>query len=183
VGLFVRERKAGTVEPSASGAGEAPFAGASPAGTPPDLSKMSPRERFDRLYNRIMQASESGDTATVGRFMPMALSAYGMLDQVDADARYHAAMLRFQGGDASGAAALADTILTSNPKHLFGLMIRAMVAKARNDPKALDRAQREFVAVYQAEQAAGREEYADHKIMLDDFLKDAQAATGKGGKP
>src|SRR5690348_4426963 len=29
-------------------------------GAPPDISNMSPRERFDRLYNRSMQAVESG---------------------------------------------------------------------------------------------------------------------------
>ena len=36
-----------------------------PAGTPPDISNMSPKERYDRLYNRVMRAAESGDQATV----------------------------------------------------------------------------------------------------------------------
>ena len=45
-------------------------------GALPDLASMTPREQFDRLYNRVMQASEQGDTATANRFSPMALQAY-----------------------------------------------------------------------------------------------------------
>ena len=41
---------------------------------------MTPRERFDRLFNRIMQAAERGDSAQVERFTPMALGAYHQLD-------------------------------------------------------------------------------------------------------
>ena len=40
------------------------------AGPAPDISAMTPRERFDRLYNRIMQASERSDSAEVGRLPP-----------------------------------------------------------------------------------------------------------------
>ena len=57
------------------------------AGAAPDISQLSPRERFDRLFNRIMQAAEQGDTAQVRRFTPMALGAYAQLDTIDADAR------------------------------------------------------------------------------------------------
>ena len=31
-----------------------------PAGAPPDISNMTPRERFDRLYNRVMAAADAG---------------------------------------------------------------------------------------------------------------------------
>ena len=51
---------------------------------------MSPRERFNRLYNRIMTAAQSGDEATVSRFTPMALMAYAQLDTIDADAEKEA---------------------------------------------------------------------------------------------
>ncbi|MEO8139861.1 MAG: zinc ribbon domain-containing protein, partial [Gemmatimonadota bacterium] len=56
-------------------AAEAPFAasGDGSGGTPPDISNMSPRERFDRLFNRIMRAAEQGDEATVTNFAPMAI--------------------------------------------------------------------------------------------------------------
>jgi hypothetical protein len=144
-------------------------------GSPPDLSQMSPRERFDRLYNRVMQASEGGDTATVSRFMPMALAAYGMLDSIDADARYHAAMLRLHTGDVTGAAALADTILTGVPTHLFGYVIRGALARGEKDESALTQARRMFLASYDEEQAANRPEYGEHKTMIDRFLEEARS--------
>ena len=111
---------------------------------PPDISNMSPRERFDRLYNRVMQAAQSGDEATVTRFTPMALMAYAQLDSLDADARYHAALLEVHTGDVAGPAALADTILTQHPGHLFGYVIRGTVARWQKDDKALARAYRDF---------------------------------------
>ena len=40
------------------------------AGPAPDISTMTPQERFDRLFNRIMQAAERGDSVEVERFTP-----------------------------------------------------------------------------------------------------------------
>ena len=156
-----------------------PFAAGGGTGTPPDLSQMSPRERFDRLYNRVMQAAEGGDSATVTRFTPMALQAYAMLEQFDTDARYHAAMLNIEIGDAIAASALADTILTANPKHLLGLVIQGNLAMLRDDRTGLAGARRAFLAAYDAEEKAGRSEYQDHQQILDRFRADA-APTGKG---
>lgn len=137
--------------------------------SPPDISGMSPRERFDRLYNRSMTAAESGDGSSFGTFAPMALLAYGQLDSVDSDARYHAAMLKLHGGDASGAALLADSILAAQPGHLFGYIIRGTVARWQRDSVALAAAQRDFLAHYDAEMAAGRPEYADHRSILESW--------------
>lgn len=167
--LFVNEKR---VSPETSPAGSSDPAPAV-AGNPPDLTSMSPRERFDRLYNRVMQASENGDTGTVAQFSPMALAAYGMLDQVDADARYHAAMLRLHTGDPAGAAALADTILAANPAHLLGLIVQGNVARFRQDPNGQARAQAAFLAGFDAEMAAGRGEYQDHKVIIDRFREEA----------
>ncbi len=161
------------------GASDGVVAGAPVAeGAPPDLSQMSPRERFDRLFNRIMQASESGDTATVRQFTPMAVAAYGMLDLVDDDARYHAAMIRLQSGDPKGASALADTILIGNPRHLLGLVIQGSVARWHQDPGKLAAAQRNFLAAVDGERATGRQEYRDHQVILDRFRDEAKAASG-----
>ncbi|HET7602184.1 MAG TPA: zinc ribbon domain-containing protein [Gemmatimonadales bacterium] len=136
-------------------------------GAPPDISNMSPRERFDRLYNRSMQAVESGDGSSFGTFAPMALLAYSQLDTVDNDARYHAAMLELHRGDASGATLLADSILAGAPGHLFGYVIRGTVAQWQHDSAGLAAAQRDFRAHYEAEMAAGRPEYADHRAILE----------------
>jgi hypothetical protein len=159
--------------PFAGGAG--PFAGGdgAPAGRAPDISRMSPRERFDRLFNRIMSASERGDSNTVVTFTPMALGAYSQLDTVDTDARYHAAVLHLQVGDVDAASALADTILKTDPGHLFGYVIRGTVAQIRKDPRARAQADKDFLAHYDAEMQKKRVEYLDHKPVLDQFKEEA----------
>ncbi len=175
--LFIRERT-GPATDVTGPAPTAPFATGAPAGSPPDLSQMSPRERFDRLYNRVMQAAEGGDSATVTQFTPMALEAYRMLGQADADARYHAAMLNVQVGDAIAAAALADSILATNPKHLLGLVIQGNLAMLRDDAAGLAAARKAFLAAYDMEEKAARSEYQDHQQILDRFRTEA----GPGGK-
>ena len=136
---------------------------------------MSPRERFDRLFNRIMSAAEQGDSAQVARFTPMALGAYAQLDSVDVDARYHAAVLRIQSGDLAGALALADTIQADAPGHLFGYLIRGDAAEARGDTAARARAERDFLAHYDAEMKAERVEYLEHRAALDEFKHQADS--------
>jgi hypothetical protein len=160
--------------------GGGPSGGDLSARTPPDISRMSPRERFDRLFNRVMQAAERGDTAQVVRFTPMALGAYGQLDSIDADARYHAAVLRMQVGDMAGALALADTILARDPGHLFGYIVRGTVAGLQNDTARRRQAERDFRAHFAAESAAGRQEYQEHQPVIDDFKRQADSA---GQKP
>ncbi|HEY8257135.1 MAG TPA: hypothetical protein VIG08_05725 [Gemmatimonadales bacterium] len=145
-------------------------------GAPPDISNMSPRERFNRLYNRVMTAAQSGDEATVSRFTPMALMAYAQLDSVDADARYHAALLQVHTGDVTGPSALADTILSQHPGHLFGYVIRGTVARWQKDEKALSSAYSGFLAHYDAELKANRPEYGEHKTSIDEFHAAAEKA-------
>jgi hypothetical protein len=137
---------------------------------------MSPRERFDRLFNRVMQAAEGGDSAEVERFTPMALGAYQQLETRDVDARYHAAVLRMQIGDFSQALALADTILKESPGHLFGYVIQGTTARFQNDSAAWARADRDFLVHYQPETAAKRVEYLEHKPVLDEFRREAEKA-------
>lgn len=160
--------------PGAGGAASSPDG---PPGPAPDISRMAPRERFDRLFNRIMQAADRQDTAQVVRFTPMALGAYAQLDTFDADARYHAAVLHLQAGDAAAAAALADTILAQSPGHLFGYVLRGTAAQARNDPATLAQARRDFLVRFSAESAAGRPEYAEHAPVIAEF-KNTAGQTG-----
>jgi hypothetical protein len=166
------------VRKSAGPAAQAEVAVSSDASgeAPPDISNMSPRERFNRLYNRIMTAAQSGDEATVTRFTPMALMAYAQLDTTDADARYHAALLKVHTGDVDASRALADTILAQNPGHLFGYIIRGTVARFRKDEPELKRAYAGFLKRYDAEMKAARPEYAEHRTSLDDFRKAALEA-------
>jgi hypothetical protein len=137
---------------------------------------MTPRERFDRLFNRIMQAAERRDSTEVRRFTPMALGAYDQLDSRDADARYHAAVLHMQVGGLDAARALADTILIESPRHLFGYVIRGEVAELRGAAQPLQQARRDFLAQYASQIATKRVEYLEHQPVLDEFKTDAEAA-------
>ena len=181
LGLIVW-RAGGAFRPTVPEMGNAGNAGG--AGPPavatraPDISSMSPRERFDRLFDRIMRAGESGDSATVARFGPMALGAYSQLDQVDTDARFHAAMLRLTLADFPAAEALADTILAEAPGHLFGYLVRGEAAERQNRAFVLARSYRGFLTHYDAEMKRGRPEYAEHRPVLDDFRTRARANLG-----
>jgi hypothetical protein len=175
--LVLLSRDAG---PAVAAAGAAP-APVEEAGAPPDISKLSPRERFDRLYSRVMRAEQSGDEATVARFTPMALLAFAQLDTLDADARYHAALLQVHAGDVAGPAAQADTILRQNPGHLFGYVIRGTLARWTRDDRAMAAAYAGFLQHVDAELAAGRPEYAEHRTSIDQFRRAAAAGGRRAG--
>ena len=163
-------------EPAAGGSGDqGAFAGTT-APIAPDISNMTPRERFDRLYNRVMTAAEAGDQATVTQFSPMAVMAYSQLDSIDADARFHLALLTVHTGDDSSVEALADPVLLQNPGHLFGYMIRGARARFAKDDAALKRAYADFLEHYEAEMAKERAEYGEHKRSVEDFRKAAEAS-------
>jgi hypothetical protein len=153
---------------------DAPMAAGPRAGVPPDISALTPRERFDRLYERVLTASRSGDEATATRFTPMALAAYAMLDSVDTDARYHAAVLRVHSGDPEAAKAIGDTIVRLDPNHLFGYMALGTSARWRKDQAALREAHRRFLARYEPEMKAARPEYQEHRFSVEEFRKAAE---------
>lgn len=152
-------------------------------GTPPDLGSMTPRERFDRLYNRVMQAAETGDRAEVARFSPMAFAAYGQLDSVDADARYHAAVLHLHvSADPAAALRLADSIAAGAPRHLFATLIRGTAARQSGNTALLAQSEREFLAAWDSEMQRDRPEYRDHRVMLDEFREGALRAKTDAGR-
>lgn len=174
-GLALALSKGNTAPPiTTAAAAEAPFAAGAEGRAAPDISNLSPRERFDRLFNRVMQAAESGDEGTVAAFSPMAVQAYAMLDTVDADARYHLALIYLHTGDVEAARAQGDSILQSQPGHLFGYVVKGTIARFQKDQTALPGIYSEFLAHYDAEQAAKRPEYAEHPRALEDFLKSAR---------
>jgi hypothetical protein len=169
--MVARDSKGAPAQPELA-AIEQPQAGEAP----PDISNLSPRERFNRLYNRVMSAAQSGDEATVTRFTPMALMAYAQLDSIDADARYHAALLKVHTGEVDAARALGDTILARDAGHLFGYVVRGTVARFRKDEKGLALAYTGFLKRYDQEIKLARPEYSEHKTSLDDFRKAALEA-------
>lgn len=150
---------------AAAGAGRASAGGAAAV----DLASMTPRERFDRLFARVMTAAEQGDTAQALQFAPMALLAYGQLDSVDQDARFHAALVQAQTGDWAAATATADSMLARTPDHLLALLVLEAAAERRGDAAGAAELRRRFLAAEQRELTAGRQEYTDHRDALDDF--------------
>jgi len=166
-----------------AGPQDAVAASSSAGAAPPDISGLSPRQRFDTLYNVVMRASENGDGARAARFAPMAFMAYAQLEDVDADARYHAAVLRLHvEGDTKPALLLADTIQATAPYHLFAFMIRGSAGQLAGDEPMIRKAARDFLSAWDVEIASGKPEYQDHRIMLDQFRERA-LKSGSTGKP
>ncbi len=161
--------------PTVASMGNAGNASSSGPVRAPDITKLTPRERFDRLFDRVIRAAESQSPDTVAMFSPMALGAYEQLDQVDTDARYHAAMIHLVLGQFPEARALADTILATQPTHLLAFVIRGEAAEQQKDQATLAAAYRGFLAAYDAEIKADRQEYSEHKPVLDDFRTRALA--------
>lgn len=135
---------------------------------------MSPRERFDRLYDRVMRASSDGDAATLQRFAPMAIQAYGMLDTVDIDAQYDVAVIKLHTGDIDGARLLADSMVRAQPTHLFGSMIRFTIGRFGGDSATAKSAAAAFLKNYPAEIRKGLPEYTKHKNAIDNFKQQAE---------
>ena len=71
--------------------------------------------------------------------------------------------------------------MAGQPGHLFGYVIRGTVARWRRDDAGLARAYADFLAHYDAELAAGRPEYAEHRPALDQFHR--QGLEAKAGAP
>jgi len=170
------DRGGGAVQPAPVRFSQSSSAPLSAPGDLPDLASMSPREAADRLFNRVMAASENGDSAEALRFAPMALQAYTNLGTLDNDARYHVALLHLTADNSNGARVQVDLLRKSVPRHLLGYMLEHQIAErsGKNDNAA--RAFKAFLAAYDAEIAMRRGEYQDHLNTIERFHKAAQAS-------
>ena len=134
---------------------------------------MSPEERANRLFDRVMMLAEAGKTDSVRFFLPMALGAYSQLPALDTDARYHLGLLHLAGGNVAAALAQADTIQRSVPTHLFAYILRAHAGDRR--------AYADFLRHEPAELARNRPEYAEHRNALTAFKAEAERQVRGGG--
>src|SRR5690606_12899600 len=163
----------------------APSASAGPDGgagfgdpTSVDLSSMTPRERADRLFNRVMQNVSAGDSAQARFFLPMALAAYADVPELDADGHYHVAVLNLAGGDPQAARAHADSILAETPSHLFGLFTAAQAEQALGNTERAREFYERFQASFAAESALARKEYTEHAAVMPLMREEAAQALG-----
>ena len=152
---------------------------ATPLGPPtgmrgPDLSTMSPRERADRLFNRVMSYQERGITDSVQFFADMGIRAYQMLPSLDHDARYDMGRIAEAAGSASLAKAQADSILRQSPTHLLGLALAARAARLTNDDGSARTFDRRLIAAEAAERRKSLPEYERHATDIDEALRVAR---------
>lgn len=143
-----------------------------------DIASMTPRERADRLFDRVMRNLSQGDSTGARQFVPMALAAYDMAGQPDTDARYHIGALHMVAGDPAAARAQADTILASNPRHLFGLFTAAQAEQERGNTEEVRALYRRFLDAYDAEIARGLPEYQAHQPALPGMRAEAARVVG-----
>ena len=148
------------------------------AGTPPDLTSMTPREAADRLYDRIMRAASAGDTAEALAFLPMALNAYDLVVPLDADGHYHVALLHALGDEHGMARDVAERALADAPDHLLLLGAAASAAAALGDADGTDTYYARFLEAWDDEQARGLEEYSMHAIPLAEMRQAAEMRPG-----
>lgn len=145
----------------------------------PDISQMSPEERANRLFNRVMILAEAGKEDSVRFFLPMALGAYSQLPELDSDARYHIGLLQLAGGDPAAALAQADTIQRAAPTHLFIYVLRAHAYQQQGNTQQERRAYSDFLRNEPAETAKNRPEYTDHRDVLTRFKAEATRVTSR----
>lgn len=143
-----------------------------------DLASMTPRQRADNLFNRVMQNVSSGDSTQARFFMPMALAAYEDVPELDADGHYHMAVLHLAAGDPAAARARADSILAGAPDHLFGLFTAAQSEQAMGNTSAARELYARFNESFDAEMALGRAEYGEHQAVMPMMRQEAREAVG-----
>ena len=181
VALVAGQRFA-AARPSPSPAPTAPV-GATAQATPPapgagqrapDISQLSPRERADRLFDRLMRLTSEGKVDSVQFFAPMALSAYQSLGSLDIDLRYDYGRVAEVTGEAAIARAQADSILLDYPTHLLGLVLGARAAAMRGDETARKAFDRRLLAAEPAERGKQLVEYERHQADILNALADAR---------
>jgi hypothetical protein len=136
----------------------------------PDISQLTPRERADRLFDRIMALKERGRTDSIQFFAQMAIPAYQMLQPMDLDARYDMGRIAEAAGLTDIARAQADTILRADPNHLLGLVLAIRAARLAGNEPAAASFERRLIAAEPTERRRDRAEYTRHRSDIDAAL-------------
>ena len=141
----------------------AAMAAGGPTGRAPDISARSPRQRAERLFDRVMRLDAEGKQDSVQMFAPMAMAAYQMIDLLDLDLRYDYGRVARVSGAREVARAQADTILRVNATHLLGLILAGQVARDGGDSVAARAFDRRLVAAEPTEMQRPLDEYKRHQ--------------------
>lgn len=153
-------------------------AGATPGSRGPDISRMSPEERAERLFNRVMLLANQGKSDSVLFFAPMAIEAYRTLAPWTPDQRYDVGRIAEVAGALPLAKAQADTILLENPNHLLGLILGARIASLSGDAVARRRYETRFLDAEKTETVKKLPEYERHQDDIVNALANARRSVG-----
>jgi len=137
-----------------------------------DISQMSPDERADRLFNRVMTYVTQGHRDSIEFFAPMAIQSMQALAPLNAHRRYDLGLLGVVSGDGAMARAQADTILAEQPDHLLGLILGMRAAGLQLDAAARAQYVEHFERVLAAERAKRLPEYVDHAPDIDAAVRE-----------
>ena len=143
----------------------------------PDISQLSPQERADRLFNRVMVLNGQGKSDSVLFFAPMAIEAYRMLSPLNEDQRYDLGRIAEVAGALPLARAQADTILAGNPSHLLGLILAARIASLEKRTADQKASESKLLAVHASESAKKLPEYDRHAEDIQNALTSARAGS------
>lgn len=152
--------------------------GAVPGSRGPDISRMSPEERAERLFNRVMLLANQGKSDSVLFFAPMAIEAYRTLAPWTTDQRYDIGRIAEVAGALPLAKAQADTILLENANHLLGLILGARIASLSGDSAAMRRYETRILGVEKTEAAKKLPEYERHQDDIVNALANARRSVG-----
>ena len=146
----------------------------------PDISQLSPQERADRLFNRVMLLHSQGKSDSVLFFAPMAITAYQMMGPLNTDQRYDLGRVAEVAGALPLARAQADTILVENPRHLLGLILASRIAALDTRPADRKAFDIRLISAHQAESARKLPEYERHEDDINNALAEARRLTAAG---
>ncbi len=150
---------------------------ATPLGPPmtaPDISQLTPRERADRLYDRIMGLNARGRADSIQFFAQMAIPAYQALAPLDAGERYDMGRIAEVAGIADFARAQADTILREHPNHLLGLVLAIRAERLAGNEPAARGFERRLTAAERNERRRNLPEYERRRADIDAALEVAR---------
>jgi hypothetical protein len=150
-----------------------------PMGRAPDISRLTPRERADRLFDRIMALHERGRIDSIQFFAQMAIPAYQMLQPLDLDARYDMGRIAEVAGLTDFARAQADTILRDDANHLLGLVLAIRASRLAGNESAARTFERRLIAAEPAERRRDLVEYTRHRTDIDRALEVARMETSQ----
>ena len=175
---FIAGQKFGGTPATATAATTPPPSGARAV----DIASMSPQERADRLFDRVMNLMTQGKGDSVQFFAPMAIQSFEALQPLNAHQRYDLGLLGVVSGDGAMARAQADTILQAQPTHLLGLILGMRAAGLQGDAAARAEFVRRLGESLIAERAKGLQEYIDHAPEIDAAVREADGRTPVTGQ-